>query len=105
MGKRNKKTDCITDFLNGKAFVKVETKSGFHSFVKKVLERESNGILDVPAEFIEDFEKHLFSPEYYLVFSPQQKRIKCANKEFFDFVYKTDNMFMMAQGKEYIFGV
>lgn len=89
MAKRKPK-DLVVEFIQGRAFAKVSSKNGFNRFVKNVNERYPEVMLDIQKEMIDDFGVNKLSEEYHLVYFHKAKRIKCANKEFFDYVYKTE---------------
>jgi hypothetical protein len=89
MGKKKSK-DVFTEFLNGKAFAKVVSKEGFYDFVRDIQKKSPNVMVDIPTNMLNDFGVNKLSQEYHLVYFPKTNQIHCAEKEFFDYVYKTE---------------
>lgn len=89
MGK-NKSKDVVVEFLKGKAFAKVVSREGFYDFVKKVQVKAPNTMVDIPSNMVNDFGRNRLSEEYHLVYFAETNQIHCAEKEFFDYVYKTE---------------
>lgn len=79
----------IKNFLNGKVFVKISSKKGYNYFINEVQKFYPEIMTEISKETINDFGKNKLSKEYHLVYFKPMKKIKCAEKEFFDYVYKT----------------
>jgi hypothetical protein len=88
--KKRKQKDLVVEFVEGRAFAKVSGKKGFNSFIKDVVARYPEIMLDIPQNMIDDFGVNNLSEEYHLVYFHKARKIKCAGKEFFDYVYKTE---------------
>lgn len=97
--KRSINENVIKAFIKGNAFAKVLSKNGFYKFVNEVSQKDKRTIVDVPESMINDFGVNKLSKEYYLVYFIGNKTIHCADKEFFDFVYKTETPFIQNGNK------
>lgn len=103
--RKRKNMDALTAFIEGKAFAKVTSKQGFHKFMNEVQATAKGTVVDVPEAMIEDFGVNKLSGEYHLVYFVGGKAVHCADKEFFDYVFKTETPFIQKDDKILLFEV
>lgn len=87
--KKGRKEDPLDGFIKEKVFIKVTSKKGFNSFVKELEKAHPEVTYEISKSMYDDFGVNKLSKEYHLVYFHKVKKVKCADKEFFDFVYKT----------------
>ena len=97
--------DVLTAFIDEKAFARVTSKQGFYRFINQVQSTSKGISVDIPEAMIEDFGVNKLSGEYHLVYFAGGKTVHCADKEFFDFVYKTETPFIQKDDKILFFEV
>lgn len=92
-----RKITTVQAFVEGNAFVKINSKNGFEDFCDKIIEKNSDVMVEVPDSYSFEFKPK----EFIAVFDKQSNKIKVAIREFFDYVYISQPITRIDKTKSY----